>query len=716
MEIIKELITNNINYCSLEYILENLEKINFNSISIYPPIYEFKGNEKHVIKCITNEEHPIGIYNNTLYINTEYYKKNKDDIDLMLAKIIFKMKDSISLDGDSLITNYILNVIYFNDKIKELELLNSVGNNYTLKKELYDLFKDNKHIKKIKTKAVEKDLEDVFEPLIDYNMQKKLFDYKTYEELKKTDQIFIEHSTFENNDSKYLSLLKDDCIINIDANDNERLKQNILEVLRNTKCKNLTITVVDKIYFNNNIVLELKKYETENINIIVGRGRYSLNQYMEYEKRLNDLVEPALNLSPLERYLYAYNVVKIFKPYKEVEDKNLKSAFQSRDVYNILDNEYMVCAGYANLLVDLLSRLGISSQKISIKDYTDFDSLIFEYDNDIVDSIDHNYQMGYHARVEVKIVDPKYGVNGIYVADPTWNNSYDFDDYTFALMTKTEHNGMNRENALIRSKIDDTLMTLLEANNIEEFYKFVNYYLNEMKENDIKEERSFDYTFDYNYIFAMENISKSPFDVQKITDIIVQKIKANYLGDIYKDDYFIKKVISNIAMYSFDKIENEEELIKHIDEKLLIVYKEYIKYDYKKEEKEIINYLLKYIKIFNSGLYEEIINKYPIVIQNADKLNAEQFADIIEQVGSYIVSINNNIIKGSTILEAVKEVYKANGLSSSEIEMKIEKTRKANEKASEIYMPRRKKIYADGTEQVYTNPDNKFLEDSVKKR
>ena len=134
------------------------------------------------------------------------------------------------------------------------------------------------------------------------------------------------------------------------------------------------------------------------------------------------------------------------------------------------------------------------------------------------------------------------------------------------------------------------------------------------------------------------------------------------------------------------------------------MYKDYLKFDYKKEEKEIVNFLMNHIKRFNPSLYETIVNKYPIVLENANQLTEEQFADIIENIGYYIVKTNNNKVAGSTIIE------------DEEIEKKIEQTKKDNEQAANVLFPKRRKLYADGSEEIYANGENKFAEEEAKTR
>ena len=714
MAIIREL-NKRASYFSLEYVLENFDELGINFISINPDTFTTHEGDDTIIKEITNMDNPVGILNNRLYINKKYYIEHKDEVDYNLAKIIFKIKDKISFNGEELFTDNNLNVVACNNNISELELIDtSKEDKYLLTKEIYNRFLNNSHIKKIKTDGVEKELEDLFVPLIDYNYSRSLFDIYKYKDLKEMTFLWISNNSFDMYDTKYLNLLNDDCVIDIEGKDGAKLHQNIEIALKKIKSKNLSIHIQDKLYFNNHTIDLLKEYNTESITVYVDGQKYNLKQYIDYEKRLNDLIEPAMNLSPLERYLYAYNVVKLFKPYKEVESKDWNTAFQSRRVYELLDNDYMVCVGYANLLVDLLARLGINATDISVRDYTDFDENIQKYDQDMVDNIEHSYRFGGHARVEVKLEDPKYGVKGIYVADPTWNNDYEADLYTFALMTKKEHNSMYRENG--KDKFVDTLDILLEANSIEEYYDYVNYYLNKTKFNSHEKEKNTSIKDKWDYRNAVSTIEKSPFSLDDITNIIIERIKANYLGDIYKNEVFVDKVVASISsLYTFDRIKTKEELINNLDKQLLKTYKDYLKYDYKKEQKEVINYILNYLKTFNVSLYEEIKNKYPVVLENAEKLNDAEFADIIEKTGDYVVHMNNNLIKGSTILEAVKAVYKVNGLTDEEIETKIEQTKIDNEKFSEMVFPKRRKIYADGTEEIYMNAENKFSDESKTK-
>ena len=71
----------------------------------------------------------------------------------------------------------------------------------------------------------------------------------------------------------------------------------------------------------------------------------------------------------------------------------------------ILHNEYIVCAGYATLLEDLISKL--DNPNVYCFQY----NVIYTRDGEV-----HA-----HARNIVFINDPEYGINNYFVCDPTWD-------------------------------------------------------------------------------------------------------------------------------------------------------------------------------------------------------------------------------------------------------------------------------------------------------
>lgn len=109
------------------------------------------------------------------------------------------------------------------------------------------------------------------------------------------------------------------------------------------------------------------------------------------------------NLSNYEKYLAIYNIVKGFKEYnfyQNDEKKDLQIYDQSRSIYLILENDYIVCVGYANLLECLLNKVGI-------------------------DAVSYRYIEGKHKLNYVNITDEKYGIEGIIKCDPTNDHCID---------------------------------------------------------------------------------------------------------------------------------------------------------------------------------------------------------------------------------------------------------------------------------------------------
>lgn len=140
----------------------------------------------------------------------------------------------------------------------------------------------------------------------------------------------------------------------------------------------------------------------------------SVKRYNETEIALNNLIcdLKASELSPLEKYLCIYDIVKNYKAYKDNEaDYSL-----SRDLYKILDNDYMVCVGYSELLRALCLRANIQAA-VDLVSFQDMNSL------EVVN----------HMRNLVFLKDDKYNIDGYFVADPTFDNCLERDYYVHAL-------------------------------------------------------------------------------------------------------------------------------------------------------------------------------------------------------------------------------------------------------------------------------------------
>lgn len=401
------------------------------------------------------------------YISFEknYYLAHKEKIDNLILYLCKNKKKKFGILSTELINGSVIEALSQNENMNEVLL----GNNedvFSLSSDVYKKFKSNKSIKSISTSAVDEELKDNFDSIIKYNSTRTLIGNLTSKDLQ-VEKIVIKDPINENelDNIKYISK---DSKISIRYND----YNNILLLVNKLNYYNLNNQVIicldnkDKPLFNEILFNNYDSFRNVTISFNSIIDEYDIKTYYDYEKYLTSLIEPAKDLSPFEKYLYAYNITKKYKKYKENdEDKN-----DARNLYKLLDNDYMVCVGFSKLLVDLLTKLGIESSEVSTTVETGFDSV--DKDTfDIPDDVETKFDG--HARVRVNLVDPKYNIDGIYVADVTWDNDLYNDSYSFCLMSATEYDNMYRKNYL--STGDELLFS---ASSLEDFYAKVNYSLN----------------------------------------------------------------------------------------------------------------------------------------------------------------------------------------------------------------------------------------------
>ena len=163
--------------------------------------------------------------------------------------------------------------------------------------------------------------------------------------------------------------------------------------------------------------------ETSNIYFdVAGNSNFiSFQEYKDTIKAIDNMVQEIerFNFSPLEKIMYAYDLVRN-KVYTEVSGDEDK--LNSRTLSSVLLGDKIVCVGYARIFKTLLEKLGIHSREVHLN-YPD--------------------RIGGHARNEIYIKDEKYGVDGVYYFDPTWDSKKDENDisylssYRFFAMTKS---------------------------------------------------------------------------------------------------------------------------------------------------------------------------------------------------------------------------------------------------------------------------------------
>ena len=248
-------------------------------------------------------------------------------------------------------------------------------------------------------------------------------------------------------------IIESNCIENFNIFSNQLVKQGLNN--------DVILEVDDKNKFNNNII---NFVDYKNLYVKYKDNILPFKKYLEFEKLLYMMIEPAKNLSPFEKYIYAYNIAKKYKNYKFSSNPN-----ESHNLYNILENDYIVCFGYTNLLSDLLDKLQIPNMQLSVSvdsSYNNVGNGNIPLENKPISNVGH-------SRIYVSIVDPKYGINGFYIGDPAWDSYDDYDLYNYLALTDEEVTKTRNYNKLNMSGVDE----LFNINSVQGFYKKINFLL-----------------------------------------------------------------------------------------------------------------------------------------------------------------------------------------------------------------------------------------------
>lgn len=485
---------------------------------IFDDTYETNGK----LVAYTDFEHPITYCNsfrvwNALIINKEYYQAHKQEVDRIISDIVKRVNSNeFAISDNNLISDELIEGLSKNPNIKKVKL-GSKDDVYLLSGGDYETL-NNGIITNIETYGVSEELEDNFDSIINFNQNKKMVGKHTYKSLVNEKIIFYISDTLSKEDLENLKYLNENATVDIMFDD---CKQ-VIEIMKRFKelgqCRNFIVNISDKNEFNTYLFEHINDFsDCDNMIISVLGEDFNLVTYLKYERRLIDMITPAMNFSPFEKYMYAYNIVKQFKEYKEnKEDKN-----SSRLLYDLLDSEYMVCAGYASLLCDLLDKLGIPSIYYSVSFVNGLEDVktdeIVLHDYYDANKEEVLIERSSHARCKVHIVDPKYGINGYYISDPTWDNDMNDDLYNFCLMTYDEYLGISSETFLDIRGYDE----LYFVHSLEEFYQKLKFLLDNNSDKQV-----------YDYVRMLVNDLKrldSTFYVELI-DKYSSLISKNYKG------------------------------------------------------------------------------------------------------------------------------------------------------------------------------------------
>lgn len=381
-----------------------------------------------------------GLYDHTLnLILKDKYKINKNTNKNILNILCHDYLDLI-LEKDFNNIKYFENLeIRFNGKQEQLYKVLQ-DNNYNINNTIPICLQNNEYLIKegLETKKLDINKLDLHNASYKEEFQLYLINYALNNNIE--NEVINEWK--KNIISKRKNTLKDNAFYIKELNqiDNLNLPEDIIEIfISNNEISNIN-NVIDKVKNSNNnikkIIIDLKDTnftieELKNIkdkNIVefgskLDVTRLTVDKLIEQEQILDLMVKDIKesNLSSYERYIAIYSIVKKFKEYKfyqESEDIDNKYDDQSRNIYLILDNDYIVCVGYANLLQNLLKRVGINSATWSVITNSDR-----------------------HMRVYVNIEDKKYNINGYYMSDPTWDAikyDKDYDNYNYLHETTKE--------------------------------------------------------------------------------------------------------------------------------------------------------------------------------------------------------------------------------------------------------------------------------------
>ncbi len=105
------------------------------------------------------------------------------------------------------------------------------------------------------------------------------------------------------------------------------------------------------------------------------------------------------NLSPAEKVMFVYDLLKTWR-YKEFEeDRNIP-----RKISTIISTGNIVCVGYSTFATKLLQESGIKATEVNVT------------------CINEDGTKGEHQRNFVRIDDEKYNIHGLFALDITWDN------------------------------------------------------------------------------------------------------------------------------------------------------------------------------------------------------------------------------------------------------------------------------------------------------
>ena len=299
-------------------------------------------------------------------------------------------------------------------------------------------------------------------------------------------------------------------------------------------------------------------------------------------------------LSPLEKFYAAYSYVTQ-RMYNETE--LIENSALSRNLINVLTADKIVCVGYTNWLIALLKELDIPCTYQAM-----------------VTQDKETGEVGNHATLCVRIVDPIYRVNGIFHSDPTADAS---KEKHFSL-------GMNSFEC-----------ALVPYSNVPEIYTCL-----------------FDFDKSLSSVDGAPSGQYFENRTPKVLSALFPEITQNRTQDVIISD-IIKKSISDMHI--------RENTLGFLD----VVDQDYIDHSLDQHIQELLN-LKDFCTCFDEGRIKQHLNSISISMISLG-LSRSEACDYIsthlteEAIADYYISKNNNSLNPQPENVIKKHINKVSG-------------------------------------------------------
>ncbi len=274
------------------------------------------------------------------------------------------------------------------------------------------------------------------------------------------------------------------------------------------------------------------------------RSKFTSEEYLNFYHELTNFLKPIIlkdrkeKLSPLELFTLIYQKVVNFREYTSYPN-DYPLEFDA--LKNLFSSPYFVCRDYVKLLVCTLSYMGINSSMTRVD--------IEEWKKDELTIL-------YHARALIRLVDPKYKIDGFYLSDPTFDQE---ENFSHALMTFRD---TTIENELQRLSLLDLFF---DVKSMDEFRVKMTKLLHKVKNPVkiyflfLKEIKPLDFTL-YHYLYQKYGKYRTqdfPYldFLEEIGKYIVRKTNQDILSSTLVDAYMRSRYGDNLLYDNVKKLE-----------------------------------------------------------------------------------------------------------------------------------------------------------------